>query len=375
MTNRPRNGWIDLMRAAAICPVLFTHWSYAGILSPVPAFLGDLYRHIAVKGGNGVLLFFVISGFVITRSVMARETNFFQLSIRSFYQRRLARIYPLLILITAIGMILLVSCAPGPLYDDIIRNPKATFNLTFWAAIGTYTFNIWRMINLPGADGWGLHWDLLWSLAVEEQFYVLFPLVIVLSRSRKMLFGVLAGSILSSMAYRLCHPHYSYLDSRICFELIAAGVMAAMYGPAITRFRIPIITIGSVLLGLGFFAPIHSLIGLFMQEFIAIGSAILLCSAVSIPVQPYLLLRPVTFVGELSYGMYLLHPVILFATGAALTRLGHYPGYGAYLAITVLIAVVSYRWFEQPSERWLRRLLMGRSTMRIGEAALGSRSP
>jgi peptidoglycan/LPS O-acetylase OafA/YrhL len=120
-----RNTYIDLLRAAAICPVLLVHWKDSGPGQPGSSTADQVYAYLAERGPNGVLLFFVISGFVITSAAMAREPDLFELSYRTFYPRRFARIYPLLIAVCVVGIaMLLYPRADTALRKFVVKSPS-----------------------------------------------------------------------------------------------------------------------------------------------------------------------------------------------------------------------------------------------------------
>ncbi|HKQ45243.1 MAG TPA: acyltransferase [Rhizomicrobium sp.] len=352
-----RNTYVDVLRAFAIMSVLFEHWMGSGI---TPNGLA-LYRSFPGFGSGGVYLFFVISGYVITTAAIGREADLFALSYRTFYPRRVARILPLLILSCLIGVFLLAfPGAKTELYEATIRNPKAIFDWAFWASIATFTFNIWRIENLPIAPGWGLHWDVLWSLAVEEQFYIAFPLLLLVAKNRKRLVLILLSIIALSITYRLAYRwHHSGFNSLVCFEFIAAGVMTALYAQRTPRHRIPLFaTLGAILLAIGFTEPFGEFINLFKNEFIAGGAVLLLACAAVAPRNRPAILVPFALIGELSYGMYLLHSVILYEAGPMLGTFGTLTGYMLFVLGTSLVAAVSYRSFEKPAEQFTRQRLI-----------------
>jgi peptidoglycan/LPS O-acetylase OafA/YrhL len=346
---------VDLLRAVAIMAVMFEHWIGSGLTAN-----GFAIRHTFPDiGASGVDLFFVISGYVITTAAMTRESSLFALSYRTFYPRRIARIFPLLIVICLVGAVLLQFPRSG-LYELTIKNPKAIFDWAFWASIATFTFNIWRIHNLAIAPGWGLHWDVLWSLAVEEQFYIAFPLLLFLARNRKRLLLLLMSIIIVSIVYRLIYRwHYSGFNSLVCFEFIAAGILTALYAQQTPRSWVPFLAIlGVTLLGIGFFDPFGKFVSLFNQEFIASGAVLLLACAAVAPRNTLAVFVPFALIGELSYGMYLLHALVLFGAGDRFGMFGTSAGYLLFVAATGLIATVVYRVFEKPSERYTRQMLL-----------------
>ena len=87
-----RNVGIDLLRAVAILSVIANHWVLSYLSKPTAAPWDELLRRIGGHGFYGVTLFFILSGFLITRTTVTREPDLFHLSLREFYLRRIARI-------------------------------------------------------------------------------------------------------------------------------------------------------------------------------------------------------------------------------------------------------------------------------------------
>src|SRR4051794_24796932 len=175
-----RSHWpaLDGLRGTAILAVLVCH--YSALLPQSPA-VGTLQI-----GWAGVDLFFVISGFLITGILLdARGTpNYF----RNFYARRVLRIFPLYYGILAVTLLsmLAVRLATAPHGDAGLRQLWAaqpwlwTFTVNFWMPLQP-TWNRWAEIVIP-----------LWSLSVEEQFYLVWPLVVWRSSDRALIRTCLA---------------------------------------------------------------------------------------------------------------------------------------------------------------------------------------
>src|SRR5258708_1670484 len=93
--ERDRNIGIDVLRAVAILIVMALHLVNSRLPAPSTSSWDNVFIRFAGHGTYGVELFFVLSGFLITRAAMAREPNLFTMSARDFYVRRIARIQPL----------------------------------------------------------------------------------------------------------------------------------------------------------------------------------------------------------------------------------------------------------------------------------------
>ena len=165
---------IDVMRGLSILAVVLLHtWLrlyFAGYDLRRPSLPHMVARFFFFNGGNGVTVFFTISGFLITLTSLRRFGSLQAMRVRTFYQIRFARIAPLLTLIVAILSVLARVHAEGFQFSPS-RAP-------LWRAIvSAFTFHLnWleaRFGFLPA------NWNVMWSLSVEEMFYVFFPLLCV----------------------------------------------------------------------------------------------------------------------------------------------------------------------------------------------------
>ena len=205
---------IDGLRAIAVIPVILYH---AGL---------SLF-----KGGYvGVDIFFVISGYLIT-NIISNEMENNSFSLIKFYERRARRILPVLIFIVLFSMILSVFFLMPSDFEQLMKTAISvvTFssNIFFWQE-ASY-FNISSEINPL------LH---TWSLAVEEQFYIIFPLLLLLTWpfGKKLTFYVLILVFVSSIilmilaAYIYPYPNYLnasfYLLPMRCWEIMAGAILS-----------------------------------------------------------------------------------------------------------------------------------------------------
>jgi peptidoglycan/LPS O-acetylase OafA/YrhL len=163
---------VDFLRGLSILAVILLHinihlHSLVAVIKPFLPWV--LFHFIFLNGGNGVTVFFAISGFLITLTSLRRFDSLARLRPAIFYRIRFARIAPLLLLLLLILGILHLAHVPGfKISPKIATLPQALFAaLTFhinWLEASAHGY-------LPA------NWDVLWSLSVEEMFYLFFPLL------------------------------------------------------------------------------------------------------------------------------------------------------------------------------------------------------
>jgi peptidoglycan/LPS O-acetylase OafA/YrhL len=347
-----RNIGIDLLRAVAILTVMANHWVLSYLSSPSAAPGDELLRRIGGHGFYGVTLFFVLSGFLITRTTMAREPDLFRLSLRGFYLRRIARIQPLFLLAVGFGAAMLLAGDPSSHpFQDAYRNPQAPFTGEFWVSLFSFTNN-WERILRNGY--WGLHWDVMWSLAIEEQFYLGFPLL-VLWAGRRRLYAALAAIVVLGIATRIVGSamHWGFLardmNSLVCFDTLALGVLLALLGerlPHGKRVARASIAIGAMLIAYAFYhggvAPL------------IIGACLFIHGAAHIDIFRGRGWRAIARIGQLSYGMYLIQATAIFLASPWLGQLPFPLGYALIVALAWAIAEISFRYYEAPMNAWIR---------------------
>jgi len=165
---------VDVLRGLSILAVVLLHIQlrmYFSGFSTRPMMPGWLFHLLFRNGDNGVTVFFAVSGFLITLTSLRRFGSLSQMRTTVFYRIRFARIAPLLLLILTILSVLHLVHAPGfRLNSAKVTLPRAlfaalTFHLNWLEAVRGY---------LPA------NWDVLWSLSVEEMFYLFFPLICLL---------------------------------------------------------------------------------------------------------------------------------------------------------------------------------------------------
>ncbi|EEX13525.1 acyltransferase 3 [Citreicella sp. SE45] len=337
---------IDGLRAVAVTAVVIFHLVHA--LFP--------------RGFLGVDVFFVISGYLIT-SIIWREAREKRFSFLVFYERRIRRLMPALLvvlIVTSVASIMILLPA------DLIGYGKSVLSALFFVA----NVYFWRDTNYFARSAEEKPLLNLWSLSVEEQFYIFFPfLLLVLVRFRRSALPVLWLTSIGSLAVNCmlldmggAAPAFYLLPSR-AWEL-GAGALVALHGTV--ALRAPA---GSVMRGL---AVVLIVGGLFYEGPwpavvpvalpVVVGTALLIW--VGAPRASwtgwFLALRPVNAIGQISYSLYLWHWPIIVLYKYYVVRDLTMPEAALIGVASVVVAALSWRYVEQPFRRRdvsFRRLL------------------
>lgn len=361
---------VDVLRGLAAMLVVLHHIHIRFRINgyTVPLFLPDGAAKVLLwTGYYAVICFFVISGFLITRLSLRRWGDLERVSPAAFYGLRAARILPCLLLVLAATSLLhLAGVRPF-----MIRPEVASLGRALIAALGFHV-NWYEAQHgyLPGT------WDVMWSLSIEETFYLVFPLACLVLRSRPALLLGLLGLIVVGPFYRVAvqdlepWDEYAYLACTDCLALgciagwlserrhlggrsgrvvMAIGVAAALF---IIVFRQTTTALGLVATGTNI-------------TVLAVGMALVLLAMASGVGSDFFRRRLswLRAVGRCSYELYLTHMFVVY--GFFLAFIGYfgkevphawiYPvSYVVMLALSVLLGHVMSRWFSEPANRRLR---------------------
>jgi peptidoglycan/LPS O-acetylase OafA/YrhL len=319
---RPARSWtrldgVDLLRGIAIIFVLMNHVNMQLLGAKVPYTRGlpaQLVYSLVWNGQFGVQIFFVVSGFLITSTTLRRWGSLSHVNVREFYQLRFARIAPLLLLLLAILSGLHLAHVNG----FVVSQKTGGLRHALFAAL-TFHVNLLeaRRGYLPAG------WDIMWSLSVEEMFYLFFPLACRLFRRGTFLvIPLLVFVVLGPFARSHTFNHnpvwreYSYLGG---MDAISLGCLTALF---VTRHRLPrsilwmVGSLGTVLLifSLGF--SIRAYIwglgrnGLNMT-ILAVGTCMVIAAVAQTQWQAPRILKPLLKLGQRSYEVYLTHVFIV----------------------------------------------------------------
>ncbi len=305
--------------------------------------IADHYFGYPPGGLVGVDLFFVLSGFLITSLILEERTAHGRVAIRGFYERRARRLLPALFVMLAAY---LVGCAV--VGHDALRTV---------ALGGLYIGNVVQAWNLaPVRHSALVH---LWSLAEEEQFYLVWPLLLLLIARRRKPIMWTAGLVAGLVVYRiglteLTHPAWwrlsygpdTHADGLLFGSLLAfARMRRPMNAPEwFGKIGVSALAVGAVLgrLSVDWFA--------FGLPIFELGLVFLVAAAVSdTELARGLRQRYLVGLGKISYSLYLWHAPVWFAlAGLPLSR---YPIGAIAIPVSLGAAALSYRYVEKPFRR------------------------
>lgn len=378
----PARSWtridgVDGLRALAILYVLLNHIHLQLLFAHVP-YAANLPRSLLAalvwQGQHGVQIFFAVSGFLITSTTLRRWKSPAEVRVRDFYLIRFARIAPLFLALLAILSLLhlahvrhfVVPARDGGLHTALF----AAFTLRIGLLEATRGY-------LPG------NWDILWSLSVEEMFYLFFPLVCrLLGRGRGLVLVLIAFVALGPFARTvLAHGNpvwreYSWLGG---MDAIALGCLTALFlaGRQLSRRLVRVLAACGITL-LVFCLCFDALVEKFRLEklgldmtLVAVGACMVIAASA---VSRWQVPRWLDFLlgyGRRSYEIYLTHMFIVIGCFAVFDALGK----PLFLVPAIFLVIIAFagalgegvaRFYSEPANQWLR------SRFGDGPAKLGS---
>lgn len=359
---------LDVLRFFAFMFVFITH---RNDLAPIDKADHPWFHAFTMSGVYGVPLFFLLSAFLISELLERERALTGRVDARAFYTRRILRIWPLYFLVF-FGLILLNPLLPGAGVDSVGK----VLAFMFFAGNWFITFNGW--IEYPVNP--------MWSLSVEEQFYIAIPFLAMLGRRTLIWVNIAVLAVAYGVIAWYANgfpptPKFSgqWTNSFVQFQFFAGGMLLALFlrgkrpDWSMTA-RVALFASGVALWivankGLGITAEfprstiLESLIG---WPMVLAGCVLMLVSMLGMPTR--YVPRWLAYLGRISYGMYLIHIfffwIVYDKARPLLTQLttdAGIPGWRdnigqaiAFIA-TVALASLLYRFYEMPFLRLKRR--------------------
>ncbi len=355
---------LDCLRFMAFLSVFFYHCIpgepsfYTGWPHAIVSFIGAT----VTAGEFGVPVFFVLSAYLITNLLLREKERTGRLDTRSFYIRRILRIWPLYYSFLAIASLL----------PFILRHQSMPL---IWIAGYSLLAGNWVQAFAAYSPP-TLMAHPLWTVSIEEQFYLMWPLV-VRKASRASIAGIAIALLVAANLSRVLLA-FSDLPSRFQvinqntvsnLDPIALGVLLALAlekPPALSFLKRVALLLACVLsmIGVGGIIEVHRVTGaVFGKPLVAFASAGILVSFLG--VRNHVIRNPILqYLGKISYGLYVIH----FATWLCVAHFlkessarydetlgGRIEMAALALAITIAVASMSYRWLETPFLRLKER--------------------
>ncbi len=349
---------LDVLRFFAFLAVFVTHaFVYRTdflLRHHLPVWLADSLPRIFVGGVYGVDLFFALSAYLITELLLREKDQRGVLDVKAFYLRRILRIWPLYYFFLALA------------FAVPFLNPDREFSVRYLAMFAllsgnwSFTFFGWHAgpVVFP-----------LWSVSVEEQFYLLWPPIVARLTRRRI---AIAAGVLIVVANadrfwqftRHSTPQHLWGDTFAHLDTIAVGILVSVFlkglSPRISLAR-RLAMIGS---GLACFIAVGSFMGpeanrppialpmLAGYVVVAVACLSILVGFIGLDLR----FGRLVYLGKISYGLYVYHAVCIFLVDKV-SFLNHaFISEGVALALTIALAAASYNLLEKPflklKERW-----------------------
>jgi peptidoglycan/LPS O-acetylase OafA/YrhL len=318
--------------------------------------LPSLWAAVPRSGASGVDLFFALSAFLITALLLRERQQTGGISLRLFYIRRILRIWPLYFLVLAVAVVL-AHTVPGQ-------------SLPWYYVLG-YLLFVGNWINVAFGHPLSVCGP-LWTVSIEEQFYLVWPLLMKILQRRGMIIAAVVALLLATLSQigvvlAGLSPGYIYYGSASRSGSLALGILLALFAdrlPGLTRGRRGLLLAAGLTGWIAASAWLGDQPGPFDMRTVPGRLVILVGARLLISLGAVAILyaclgsrsRLVTSdwvvrLGKISYGLYMLHFIgLLFMIDLLHPRWGWtlLATKALGLALTVLLAWASYRWVESP---------------------------
>lgn len=310
------------------------------------------------KGGFlCVSVFFTLSGFLITSLVLGERSRTGRVAVTAFWARRARRLLPASIAALLLALFVTAVAVPAAQQVSVVGDIRsALFQFANWRFISQGA----KYADLTSVPSPVQHY---WSLTIEEQFYIVFPLIaaVALRRRTAVIAGIFTGVVALSVWQQLhldgVERIYYGTDARAA-EIAVGGLLALAYPrlrsmAVLHRWRIPDIAgmVGLAAALVLFFGVPQQRPAIFNGGLAAFSvvSAMMVLGAVEGPIaQRVFGFRPLVELGKISYGVYLYHFPLYIVLDQERVGFGGVPLLAVRAAAAISLGWVSYRWYERP---------------------------
>jgi peptidoglycan/LPS O-acetylase OafA/YrhL len=337
---------IDGLRAFAVVAVIINHFN----------------KDLLPSGYLGVDIFFVISGYVITSSLADRQSKNFLDFLTGFYERRIKRLVPALVVFVLITSVLISMFNP---------DPGVALDLGWQSLFGISNINLY----LTSTDYFAQSTELnpfthTWSLGVEEQFYLLFPFLIWFSGfgqrkvrgARNLFFWVGALTVVSLLGfiylYRVNQPAAYFLMPPRFWEM-AAGCLLFIGFQKRAKIeqmleKVPPLLIVTSMVGV-MFLPNKGAAVLETVSIVLLSAVLIACLKKGTAAYKFFTLEKVVFIGLISYSLYLWHWSVLCISRWTIGI--HWWSVPIQVGLMLLLSLWTFKWIETPMRqaKWANR--------------------
>ncbi|MGE8526210.1 acyltransferase family protein [Chryseobacterium rhizosphaerae] len=310
----------------------------------LPAFSG---LPVFNKGTEAVYMFFSLSGFLIIRQLFEEKTLSGRIDLKKFYTRRILRIFPVYYLVAIIGLVYYTVFLPKMGYDF-----KSDYNLLEGMLL-LFTFfpNVFASFNPGGIL------EILWSIGVEEQFYLLVAPLILLVPQKQIRIFLLLFSFLFICLYHIPVLHF-LSDYRMLFFYFSFAGWCSLLKIRISK-RYGFISIVSFVLLLIYFTTdffINNMSEMQYHIFSMILFGLFLIFFIQKPIR-FFESKTLIYLGKISYGIYMYHAIVMQLVGFVFLKLvAKYNlsdsiviilSFLTVILITILVSHISYKYYEK----------------------------
>ena len=332
----------------------------------------NIYQHL---GNQGVKIFFVLSGFLITYLLLAEKEQFKKINVKNFYIRRILRIWPVYFLVIALSFFVFPLFIDSPFFSESILESK-------WIKFGLMLFILPNIVRYVFGPMLGI--NVLWSIGAEEQFYLIWPHLVNKFKSslKYILISILSLIVLTKGALILLESNLFNLSDSLIekthliyllldFDCMAIGALLAYFlfhqNKFLEYFKlISVQTITALsLLALVILKPELSFVNNLIYGCIY---AIVILNAAANSKSIFTISSKLTdFLGLISYGVYIYHTLVMvlifeLIKDSNLTSIEfNLIFYISSILLTIIVASLSYFYFEKPILKFKRKFMLVKS--------------